>query len=140
MPYRAYQRYKAGAIERGTLSSQSTNRRLQVGARWCQWCRWSSGGPRPPIPTGTGQRLAKLLPAQQPTPTQTESAMTDDVTPTSNSLSAILATLGWSCEHLARKLNGYSAACSLAERVHIKTPYKWINGSQPAAPWPSLIA
>ncbi len=66
--------------------------------------------------------------------------MTEKPMPITSSLDEVLGTLGWSCEHLARRLNGYAAACGLQERVHIKTPYKWINGAHPAAPWPSLIA
>ncbi|WP_405132946.1 tetratricopeptide repeat protein [Nocardia sp. NBC_01388] len=56
-------------------------------------------------------------------------------------LAASLRELGWSPETLARRLIDHAALNGHCElRVHEKTPYKWIRGKRPRAPWPELIA
>ncbi|MGH3928173.1 MAG: hypothetical protein ACRDTT_35810, partial [Pseudonocardiaceae bacterium] len=53
-------------------------------------------------------------------------------------LAAVLAELGWKPEILARRLNNFAALHGRAERMHVKTPYKWLHGTAPRAPWPAL--
>ncbi|MCA1674398.1 MAG: hypothetical protein LC799_20150, partial [Actinobacteria bacterium] len=53
---------------------------------------------------------------------------------------AVLTELGWKPETLARRLNSFAALQGRAERVHVKTPYKWLRGDRPRAPWPALVA
>lgn len=53
-------------------------------------------------------------------------------------LAGVLAELGWKPETLARRLNGFAALHGRAERMHIKTPYKWLHGTAPRAPWSAL--
>ena len=48
---------------------------------------------------------------------------------------AVLTELGWKPETLARRLNSFAALQGRAERVHVKTPYKWLRGDRPRAPW-----
>ncbi len=55
-------------------------------------------------------------------------------------LAGVLAELGWKPEVLARRLNSFAAVQGRAERVHAKTPYKWLRGDRPRAPWPVLVA
>jgi hypothetical protein len=57
-----------------------------------------------------------------------------DVTP----LGELLAALGMSGDRFARRLNTTAEALGRHERVHPKTPYKWIRGEQPRSPWRSL--
>ena len=47
-------------------------------------------------------------------------------TPTSP-LATTLAELGWKPEVLARRLNDVAALHGRCERVHAKTPYKWLR-------------
>ena len=37
-------------------------------------------------------------------------------------------------------LNAYAAVNGITERVHAKTPYKWLNGATPGRPWPTVVA
>ena len=60
-------------------------------------------------------------------------------TPTSP-LATTLAELGWKPEVLARRLNNVAALHGRCERVHAKTPYKWLRGDRPRSPWPALVA
>jgi hypothetical protein len=55
-------------------------------------------------------------------------------------LRAALDELGWKPDSLARRLNLLAASNGRAERVHPKTPYKWLRGEHPHAPWPGLCA
>ena len=55
-------------------------------------------------------------------------------------LVAVLAELGWKPEVLARRLNNFAAMHGRGERLHIKTPYKWLHGTEPHSPWPALAA
>ncbi|MGH4016559.1 MAG: tetratricopeptide repeat protein [Pseudonocardiaceae bacterium] len=55
-------------------------------------------------------------------------------------LAVVLAELGWKPEVLARRLNGFAAVQGRVERVHAKTPYKWLRGDRPRSPWPALVA
>lgn len=57
-----------------------------------------------------------------------------------DALGAVLAELGWTPETLARRLNGFAALQGRAERIHPKTPYKWLRGERPRSPWPALAA
>ncbi|MGQ0776858.1 MAG: hypothetical protein ACT4NY_20980 [Pseudonocardiales bacterium] len=57
-----------------------------------------------------------------------------------NALTAVLTDLGWTPETLARRLNSFAALHGRAERMHVKTPYKWLLGVQPRSPWPALAA
>jgi hypothetical protein len=52
----------------------------------------------------------------------------------------LLATLGWRPEHFAARLNEFAAHHGHNERVHPKTPYKWLRGDHPRPPWPSLVS
>jgi len=40
---------------------------------------------------------------------------------------------------LARRLNSFAALHGRSERVHAKTPYKWLLGDRPRSPWPALV-
>ncbi|MGH3914888.1 MAG: hypothetical protein ACRDTC_15990 [Pseudonocardiaceae bacterium] len=55
-------------------------------------------------------------------------------------LAAMLTELGWKPETLARRLNGFAALHGRVERMHVKTPYKWLLGVRPRSPWPALTA
>jgi hypothetical protein len=55
-------------------------------------------------------------------------------------LAVVLAELGWKPEVLARRLNSFAALHGRVERVHVKTPYKWLRGDRPRSPWPALAA
>jgi hypothetical protein len=55
-------------------------------------------------------------------------------------LTALLGELGWKPEILARRLNAFAVLQGHRERVHPKTPYKWLRGEHPRAPWPALAA
>jgi len=49
-------------------------------------------------------------------------------------LAAVLQDLGWRPEELARRFNAFAAGQGRAERVHLKTPYKWLRGDCPRSP------
>lgn len=53
-------------------------------------------------------------------------------------LGELLAALGMSGDRFARRLNDSAEALGCPERVHPKTPYKWIKGEMPRSPWRSL--
>lgn len=53
-------------------------------------------------------------------------------------LAAVLAELGWKPEVLARRLNNFAALHGRGERMHVKTPYKWLHGTAPRSPWSVL--
>ncbi|MBC8093062.1 MAG: hypothetical protein H7Y15_14210 [Pseudonocardia sp.] len=55
-------------------------------------------------------------------------------------LAQLLAEVGWRPEHFALRLNQFAGYQGRAERVHAKTPYKWISGVIPRSPWPTLVA
>lgn len=55
-----------------------------------------------------------------------------------SALAALLGGLGWKPETLARRLNAFATLHGRGERVHLKTPYKWLRGQQPRSPWPAL--
>jgi len=60
--------------------------------------------------------------------------------PPTSPLATTLAELGWKPEVLARRLNDVAALHGRCERVHAKTPYKWLRGDRPRSPWPALVA
>jgi tetratricopeptide (TPR) repeat protein len=64
--------------------------------------------------------------------------MTDSMT--SSHLADVLAALGWSPERLARRLNAFAEQQGRTERIHPKTPYKWVAGDTPRPPWRALTA
>ncbi len=55
-----------------------------------------------------------------------------------NTLAVVLTELGWKPATLARRLNSFAALHGRRERVHAKTPYKWLRGDRPRSPWPAL--
>ena len=62
-------------------------------------------------------------------------------------LAALLAALGWTPERLAHRLNAFAQRNGLPDRIHPKTPYKWVTTTKtgkrpqpPRPPWPSLTA
>ncbi|MGH3889238.1 MAG: tetratricopeptide repeat protein [Pseudonocardiaceae bacterium] len=55
-------------------------------------------------------------------------------------LAVVLTELGWKPAVLARRLNSFAAVHGRGERVHAKTPYKWLRGDRPRSPWPALTA
>jgi hypothetical protein len=59
---------------------------------------------------------------------------------TGTSLAALLGIVGWNPERLARRLNAFTAQQGIAERIHPKTPYKWVTGDVPRPPWRALTA
>ncbi|MEO7193280.1 MAG: hypothetical protein ABIZ05_00415, partial [Pseudonocardiaceae bacterium] len=62
------------------------------------------------------------------------------MTDSTSVFTAVLTELGWKPEVLARKLNSVAALHGRSERIHAKTPYKWLRGNQPRSPWPALTA
>ena len=67
-----------------------------------------------------------------------DTGMTDSTS--TRPLAVVLAELGWKPEVLARRLNSFAALHGRVERVHVKTPYKWLRGDRPRSPWPALAA
>jgi hypothetical protein len=61
-------------------------------------------------------------------------------TATPSVLTTALDELGWRPEDLARRLNVLAAGQGRTERVHVKTPFKWLRGQEPRPPWPTLVA
>ncbi|KAB1937236.1 hypothetical protein F8271_19660 [Micromonospora sp. ALFpr18c] len=55
-------------------------------------------------------------------------------------MTRLLAEAGWQPEQFARRLNECAERHGRAERLHLKTPYKWKKGDVPRAPWPSLTS
>lgn len=55
-------------------------------------------------------------------------------------LGELLTTLGLRVGQFARRLNSMAEALGRPERLHAKTPYKWIHGEVPRSPWRSLTA
>jgi hypothetical protein len=64
--------------------------------------------------------------------------MTDSTN--TSTLAVVLTELGWKPAVLARRLNSFAALHGRSERVHAKTPYKWLRGDRPRSPWPALTA
>ncbi|MGH3773220.1 MAG: hypothetical protein ACRDRW_17795 [Pseudonocardiaceae bacterium] len=62
------------------------------------------------------------------------------MTDSTSALAVVLTELGWKPEVLARRLNSAAALHGRSERVHTKTPYKWLHGDRPRSPWPALTA
>ncbi|MET7950538.1 hypothetical protein [Micromonospora sp. NPDC005324] len=60
--------------------------------------------------------------------------------PSGEALTRLLAEAGWQPEQFARRLNECAERHGRAERLHLKTPYKWKKGDVPRAPWPSLTS
>jgi len=58
----------------------------------------------------------------------------------SGRLGELLIQMGWRPEHLAERLNTLAVLHGLPERVHAKTPYKWLRGNRPRRPWSMLVA
>lgn len=56
----------------------------------------------------------------------------------SSPLAGLLGMLGWTAERLARRLNTFAAQQGRPERIHPKTPYKWVAGETPRQPWRAL--
>jgi hypothetical protein len=61
------------------------------------------------------------------------------MTDSTSVLAVVLTELGWKPEVLARRLNSVATVHGRPERVHAKTPYKWLRGDRPRSPWPALI-
>lgn len=55
-------------------------------------------------------------------------------------LATVLTELGWRPETFARRLSQHAVLHGRRDRVHPKTPYKWLAGARPRAPWPDLAA
>lgn len=53
-------------------------------------------------------------------------------------LTSILARVGWTPERLGHRLNAFASQQQLRERIHPKTPYKWVAGDVPRPPWRAL--
>ncbi len=51
-------------------------------------------------------------------------------------LVVVLTELGWKPEVLARQLNSFAALQGRVERMHAKTPYKWLRGDRPLSRGP----
>lgn len=66
--------------------------------------------------------------------------MSEPTTTPSAGLGGILTELGWRPEHLADRLNAFAQGQGRPERIHSKTPYKWLRGHQPRSPWPTLAS
>ncbi|HWR46412.1 MAG TPA: hypothetical protein VN327_02160, partial [Pseudonocardiaceae bacterium] len=64
--------------------------------------------------------------------------MTDSTS--TGTLAVVLTELGWKPAVLARRLNSFAALHGRSERLHAKTPYKWLRGDRPRSPWPALAA
>ncbi|MGH3826594.1 MAG: hypothetical protein ACRDQX_05390 [Pseudonocardiaceae bacterium] len=62
------------------------------------------------------------------------------MTDSDSALAAMLTGLRCKPEVLARKLNSVAARHGRPERIHAKTPYKWLRGDLPRTPWPALTA
>jgi hypothetical protein len=60
------------------------------------------------------------------------------VAPSGDAFTRLLTEVGWQPEQLARRLNKCAERHGRAERLHLKTPYKWKKGDTPRSPWPSL--
>jgi len=54
-------------------------------------------------------------------------------------LAQLLARLGWRPEQFGRHLNEFAGRQGRPERIHLKTPYKWLAGDVPRPPWPTLV-
>jgi len=54
-------------------------------------------------------------------------------------LAQLLARLGLRPEQFGRRLNEFAGQQGRPERIHLKTPYKWLAGDVPRAPWPTLV-
>lgn len=54
-------------------------------------------------------------------------------------LKELLATIGMNGERLAGRVNALAETLRLPQRVHPKTPYKWIQGQTPKPPLRSLV-
>ncbi|MGH3866812.1 MAG: hypothetical protein ACRDQ4_11865 [Pseudonocardiaceae bacterium] len=74
--------------------------------------------------------------------------MTDvrDVPATHSALESYLARCGWTAENLAYHLNAMARSLSLPERMHPKTPSRWVRARPPRTrpclprqPWPGLV-
>ena len=66
--------------------------------------------------------------------------------PTNPRLAGYLTRLGWSATQLARHLNELAATLRISDRVHAKTPRRWLYAippcqrpSIPRQPWPGLV-
>lgn len=66
--------------------------------------------------------------------------MNADTASETHPLADLLGELGWRAETLAHRLNGFATRHGHPYRVHPKTPYKWLKGETPRAPWPDLVA
>ncbi|SEG26921.1 hypothetical protein SAMN04489712_104155 [Thermomonospora echinospora] len=55
-------------------------------------------------------------------------------------LAQLMALVGWNGDRLARGLNAFAQAQGRPERLHPKTPYKWVRGETPRSPWRALTA
>lgn len=55
-------------------------------------------------------------------------------------LAQLLNELGWRPETLAAKLTAQAALHGRRDRIHPKTPYRWLEGRTPRAPFPELVA
>ncbi len=55
-------------------------------------------------------------------------------------LATLLGTVGWTPQRLGHRLNAFAAQQQIPDRIHHKTPYKWVAGDVPRPPWRALTA
>jgi hypothetical protein len=78
--------------------------------------------------------------------------MTDDSTgtvedtATNSALDSCLARCGWTAENLAHRINDLARSMGLPDRLHPKTPRRWVRAQHPSTkpcvprqPWPGLV-
>jgi hypothetical protein len=65
---------------------------------------------------------------------------------TNVALNSCLTRLGWSAEQFASHLNELARSLRLPDKVHPKTPRRWLQARPPSAlpciprqPWPGLV-
>jgi hypothetical protein len=68
------------------------------------------------------------------------------VTAVNSALDSCLTRCGWTPENLGNRLNTMARSLGLADRVHPKTPRRWVRAQhhrarpcQPHQPWPGLV-
>lgn len=69
-----------------------------------------------------------------------------DITAINSALDSCLTRCGWTPENLANRLNTMARSLDLPDRIHPKTPRRWIRAQhhrarpcQPRQPWPGLV-
>lgn len=69
-----------------------------------------------------------------------------DITEINSALDSCLTRCGWTPENLAHRLNTMARSLGLPDRIHPKTPRRWVRAQhrrtrpcQPRQPWPGLV-